>query len=152
VESNWVHSALQPLIGLLCQLRVIMMMEKLVEWLEGETEVLGENLLQCHFVHHKPHMLPRREPGLPRWKPATNCLSYSTANTGQYREKEWNVECSAQNNVEQSFSFWSAILGCVLSLFFFRLCQTKSHFWGFTLFTAENGRYHCKISFTTLFC
>jgi hypothetical protein len=22
-----------------------------------ETEVLKENLLQCHFVHHKPHML-----------------------------------------------------------------------------------------------
>jgi hypothetical protein len=32
--------ALQPLIGLLCQPRVIMMMENLVEWLAGETEVL----------------------------------------------------------------------------------------------------------------
>jgi hypothetical protein len=31
VESNRIHSALQPPIGLLCQLRVIMMMEKLVE-------------------------------------------------------------------------------------------------------------------------
>jgi hypothetical protein len=30
--------------GLLCQPRVIMMMEKLVEWLAGETEVLGGNL------------------------------------------------------------------------------------------------------------
>jgi hypothetical protein len=30
--------------GLLCQPRVIMIMEKLVEWLAGETEVLGENL------------------------------------------------------------------------------------------------------------
>jgi hypothetical protein len=42
--------------------------EKLVEWLAGETEVLGENLPQCCFAHHKPHMLPVREPGPPRWK------------------------------------------------------------------------------------
>jgi hypothetical protein len=58
VESNWVHSVLRPPIGLLCQSRVIMMMDKLVEWLARETEVLGENLPQCRFVHHKPHMLP----------------------------------------------------------------------------------------------
>jgi hypothetical protein len=31
VESNWVHSALRPPIGLLCQSRVIIMMEELVE-------------------------------------------------------------------------------------------------------------------------
>jgi hypothetical protein len=37
-ESNWVHSALRPPIGLLCQPRVIMRIEKLVEWLAGETE------------------------------------------------------------------------------------------------------------------
>jgi hypothetical protein len=52
--------------GLLCQPRVTMMMEKLVEWLAGETEVLAENLPQCRFAHHKPHMLPGREPGPPR--------------------------------------------------------------------------------------
>jgi hypothetical protein len=34
----------------------------------GETEVLGKNLPQCRFVHHKPHMLPGREPGPPRWE------------------------------------------------------------------------------------
>jgi hypothetical protein len=55
--------------GLSCQYRVIMMMEKFVEWwLAGETEVLGENLPQCRFVHHKPNMLPGREPGPPRWE------------------------------------------------------------------------------------
>jgi hypothetical protein len=63
-----VHSTLRPLNGLLCQPRVIMMMKKLVEWLAGETEVLGENLPQCRFVYHKPHMLPGREPGPPRWE------------------------------------------------------------------------------------
>jgi hypothetical protein len=51
-----VHSTLRPLNGLSCQPRVIMIMEKSVEWLAGETEVLGENLPQCRFVLQKtPH-------------------------------------------------------------------------------------------------
>jgi hypothetical protein len=33
-----------------------------------ETEVVGENLFQCRFVHHKPHMLPGRVPGPPQWE------------------------------------------------------------------------------------
>jgi hypothetical protein len=34
-----------------------MSVEQMVEWeLVGETEVLGENLIQRHFVHHKSHM------------------------------------------------------------------------------------------------
>jgi hypothetical protein len=45
-----------------------MMMKKWVEWLAEETEVLGENLPQCSFVHHKPYMLPGREPGPPWWE------------------------------------------------------------------------------------
>jgi hypothetical protein len=46
--------------------QVIMMMEKFVECLAGETEVLGKNLPQHRFVHYKPHMLLGRGPGPPR--------------------------------------------------------------------------------------
>jgi hypothetical protein len=51
-------------------------MEKSVERLAGDTEVLGENLPQCRCVHHKTHMLPGREPGVPWWEAS---LSYNTA-------------------------------------------------------------------------
>jgi hypothetical protein len=57
------------------------MMETLMEQLEGETEVLGENLPQCRFVHHKPHThCPDVNPAHRGGKPATNRLSYDTAN------------------------------------------------------------------------
>jgi hypothetical protein len=53
----------------LCQPRVIvkMIVEKQMECrLAGETEVVGENLPQRHFVHHKSHMTrPGFEPGPP---------------------------------------------------------------------------------------
>jgi hypothetical protein len=49
---------------------MMMTEEQLVQCgLAGETEVLGENLPQFHFVHHKSHMtLPRLEPWPPQWK------------------------------------------------------------------------------------
>jgi hypothetical protein len=49
--------------------RVIVRMENLVEWMAGETEILGENLPRRHFAHHKSHLTrPGIEPGQPRWE------------------------------------------------------------------------------------
>jgi hypothetical protein len=37
---------------------MMMIVEQSVEYeLAGKTEVLRENLPQCHFVHHKSHMM-----------------------------------------------------------------------------------------------
>jgi hypothetical protein len=47
---------------------MMMSVEQSVEWeLEEKTEVLGENLPQYHFVHHKSNMAwPGLEPGAPQ--------------------------------------------------------------------------------------
>jgi hypothetical protein len=81
VETNWVHSALQPRIGLLCQPRVIMMMEKLVEWWfgKGNRSTRRKPAPVPLSPPQTPHACPDANPGRRGGKPATNCLSYDTA-------------------------------------------------------------------------
>jgi hypothetical protein len=73
VESNWVHLALQPLIGLLCQPQMIMMMEKLMECLAGET------CPSAALSTTNPTCWPDANPGHRAGKPVTNHLSYGYA-------------------------------------------------------------------------
>jgi hypothetical protein len=88
-----------------------MMMVKFVELLAGETEVLGENLPHCQFVHHKPHMLCPDANLDPRdGKPATDRLSYGTAMPDMLGENGGN---SFIDGVCESFFFE---LECFLGL------------------------------------
>jgi hypothetical protein len=111
VDSKWVHSALRPPIGQLWQPRVIMIMEKLVEWLAGETEGLGENLPSAALSTTNPTWCLDANPGSRGRKPATNRLSYVTASTGQYSFIIWKWQASI--TISSSY-FTHFALCCIL--------------------------------------
>jgi hypothetical protein len=69
-------------------MRVIV--EQLVEWrLAGETEVLGENLPQRHFVTTNPTWPDLgSNPGRRDGKPATNRLSYGAAQVDAFNKTQ----------------------------------------------------------------
>jgi hypothetical protein len=56
----------------------LMSVEQLVEWeWVGETEILRENRLKWHYVHHKFHVFwSEIEAGLSQWEAMTNHLNY----------------------------------------------------------------------------
>jgi hypothetical protein len=70
VESKLGPLGTSAISGLLYVPRVTVRMEDFVErTLALENEVLGENLLQRHFVHCKSHLSrPGHETGPPRWE------------------------------------------------------------------------------------
>jgi hypothetical protein len=71
--------------------------------LVGETEVLGENLPQRHFVHHKSHLTdPDANPGRRGGKPATNRFSYGVAI--QYYINFKDKTTSSHNSTEIDFN------------------------------------------------
>jgi hypothetical protein len=60
--------------------QMVMIVEQLVEWVAGETEVPGGNLPQCSYVHHTSHrawiML---KPKPPRLEAGDSLLRYGSA-------------------------------------------------------------------------
>jgi hypothetical protein len=80
--------------------------EQSVVWLMGETEVLGENLPQCHYVHYKSHVTwPRLEHTHAHAHIHTHSLPLSLQNVFNY----FNV-FSLQWEFIFSFEMWHKLL------------------------------------------
>jgi hypothetical protein len=91
VESNSVHSALRSPIGLLCQPRVIMMIENWWndEW-QGKPKYSEKTCPSDALSTTNPTCCPDANPGCRGGKPASNRLSYGTAFTS-LTSRQWHV-------------------------------------------------------------
>jgi hypothetical protein len=76
-----------------------------VEWkLAGETEVLGENLPQRHFIDRKSHVTwPGSNPDLCFGKPATNRLNYMA------QPRLVRISAGVSNILTREFSWYSLV-------------------------------------------
>jgi hypothetical protein len=79
VESNWVHSALRPAIGLLCPPRVIMWRNWWNDDWQGKPKYSEKTCPSAALSATKTTCRPDANLGRRGGKPATNRLSYGTA-------------------------------------------------------------------------
>jgi hypothetical protein len=114
-------------------MRVIV--ERLVEWrLAGETEALGENLPQRHFVHHKSHMTrPRARTqavGVGSRRQFENKTHYHTMFSGRSEQIAAKTSCASQPNSAELFSFEVVTVstsGCDFWYDISTISRTNSH-------------------------
>jgi hypothetical protein len=112
VGWDWAHLVRLSLGRLLYLPRVVSEFGE-IKWNEnwqGKWKWLGENMSQCHFVHHKSHVSwPEIEPGRPGGKSATNHLNYGTTewNTNQeHFEIYYRLRILIQNYDSNITIFW----------------------------------------------
>jgi hypothetical protein len=79
-----------------------------------KTEVLGENLPQCRFVHHKSHMLPGRETG--RRKIPLGIPRHKWVDSIKMDPREIGLDSIDWTDLAQDRDQWRALVNTVMHL------------------------------------